>query len=201
MTRQEFLKTIRKKLKALPAGEVKNSLAFYDEAISDRIDKGMTEEQAVAALGSPDEVAARIMEEMPEAEAAGEKRGARGGISWLLVILTSPIWFAVLIVMATVIPAAAACIIGLAAMLAALAVALPVCAVAALVACGALFYMNHWTGVLALGCAMALSGISILVWKLVWPLVRALGRGCVCACRACARGLSGVWGRICGRKV
>lgn len=200
MTRQEFLKTIRKKLKGLPAEEVKNSLAFYDEAISDRIDKGMTEEQAVAALGSPDEIAARIIEEMPEAEAVGENRSARGGISWLLVILTSPIWFAVLIVMATVIPVAAACIIALAAVLAALAVALPVCAVAMLVACGALFYMNHWAGILALGCAMVLAGTSMLVWKLVWPLVRCLGRCCVRACRACARGLSSVWGRICGRK-
>lgn len=200
MNRQEFLKTIRKKLKGLPSEEVQNSLAFYDEAISDRIDKGMTEEQAVAALGSPDEIAARIIEEMPEPEAAGGKRGARGGISWLLVILTSPIWFAALIVMATVIPVAAACIISLAVILAALAVALPVCAAAMLVACGALFYMNPWTGVLALGCAMALAGISMLVWKLVWPMVRALGRGCVRACGACARGLSGVWRRICGRK-
>ena len=200
MNRQEFLNTIRKKLKKLPTEEVDNSLAFYDEAISDRMDKGMTEEQAVAALGSPDEVAAQIMAELPEAGTAGEMEGARGGISWAMAILTSPIWFAVLVVIATAIPVAAACIVALAAVLAALAVALPVCAVAMLAACGALLYMHHIAGIPALGCAMVLAGISILVWKLVWPLVRGMGRGCVKACRACARGMNRVWGRICGRK-
>ena len=138
--------------------------------------------------------------ELPEAETAGEMEGARGGISWAMAILTSPIWFAVLIIITTAIPVAAACIIALAAVLAALAVALPVCAVAMLAACGALLYMHHIACIPALGCAMVLAGISILVWKLVWPLVRGMGRGCVKACRACARGMNRVWGRICGRK-
>lgn len=199
MTRREFLKTIRKKLKRFPAEEVKNSLAFYDEAISDRMDKGMTEEQAVAALGSPDEIA-RGYDELPGVETACENRSARGGMSGLLMILTSPIWFAALIVMATVIPVAAACIIALAAVLAALAVALPVCAAAMLAACGALFCMNRWAGILALGCAMVLAGMSMLVWKQIWPLVRCLGSCCVRVCRACVRGLSGVFWKICGRK-
>lgn len=196
MNRQEFLNTIRKKLKGLPTEEVDNSLAFYDEAISDRMDKGITEEQVVAALGSPDEVAAQIMAELPEAETAGEMEVARGGISWAMAILTSPVWFAVLMVMATTIPVAAACIAALAAVLAALAVALPVCVIAMLVACGALLYMHQIAGIPALGCAMVLAGISILVWKLVWPLVRGTGRLCVRACRACVRGMNRIWGRI-----
>lgn len=199
MTRQEFLKTIRKKLKGLPAEDVENSMAFYDEAISDRMDKGMTEEEAIAALGSADEIAARIMDETHEAD-AGENRSQQGGLAILPMILTSPIWFASLIVMAAVIPVAAACIIALAAVLAAVALALPVCAVALLAACVALFCTNRWAGILALGGAMVLAGASILVWKSVWPLERWLAGYCVRACSVCVRGLSRVWKRICGRK-
>lgn len=199
MTRQRFLKTIRKKLKGLPAEEVENSLAFYDEAISDRMDNGMTEEEAIAALGSADEIAARIIDETPEAD-AGENRSRQGGFAILPMILTSPIWFAALIVMAAVIPVAAACMIALAAVLAAVAVALPVCAVVLLAACVVLFCTNRWAGILALGGAMVLAGASILVWKSVWPLARWLARCCECACRVCVRGLSSVWKRICGRK-
>ena len=60
MNKIDFLLLLHDKLSALPAEEVEEGLNFYSEMIEDRIDEGMTEEEAVASVGSVDEIAAQI---------------------------------------------------------------------------------------------------------------------------------------------
>ncbi len=45
MTKQEFLSELERALGKLPHTEVEQALAFYDEAISDRIEDGLTEQK------------------------------------------------------------------------------------------------------------------------------------------------------------
>ena len=57
MTRDEFLGRLGELLACLPAEQVEETKAFYAEAIADRMEDGMSEEEAVAAMGTPGEVA------------------------------------------------------------------------------------------------------------------------------------------------
>ena len=53
MTRDEFLGRLGELLACLPAEQVEETKAFYAEAIADRMEDGMSEEEAVAAMGAP----------------------------------------------------------------------------------------------------------------------------------------------------
>ena len=61
MTRNEFRNALSARLLTLPMSESTKTLDFYDEMICDRIEDGMTEEAAVAALGDIDKLAREIL--------------------------------------------------------------------------------------------------------------------------------------------
>lgn len=95
MTKQEFMTALQNKLSGLPRAEVEERLHFYDEMIEDRIEDGCTEEEAVLAIGTVEEVAARILGEIPFVKIAKERiRPKRRLRRWeiLLLVLGSPIW-------------------------------------------------------------------------------------------------------------
>ena len=50
MTKLNFLLSLNEKLAGLPKNEIEEHLNFYVEMIEDRIEDGMPEEEAVAAL-------------------------------------------------------------------------------------------------------------------------------------------------------
>lgn len=60
MTKKEFMDALSWQLKALPKKEKKSSLSYYEEMIGDRMEDGMSEEEAVAAAGTPEEAAEEI---------------------------------------------------------------------------------------------------------------------------------------------
>lgn len=70
MNKQQFLDTIRDKIGALPPQDRERSLDFYSEIIDDRMEDGLTEEQALEAIGSVEEVAAQILQEAQVPKAA-----------------------------------------------------------------------------------------------------------------------------------
>ena len=103
MTKQDFLCALGKKLSGLPRREVDERLAFYGESIDDRIEEGRTEAQAVADIGSVDEIAAQVIAEVPLARIAKERvRPKRRLRAWeiVLLVLGSPLWLPLLAVAA-----------------------------------------------------------------------------------------------------
>ena len=87
MTRDEFLNRLGELLACLPADQVKETQEFYAEAIADRMEDGMTEAEAVAAMGTPGEVAEATLDELPavpraiartKRKSAGTKAGNKG---------------------------------------------------------------------------------------------------------------------------
>jgi len=56
MTKREFIAELCLRLRSTPPDEAQNTVLFYSEAIDDRIEDGMTEEEAVAAMGSIDDI-------------------------------------------------------------------------------------------------------------------------------------------------
>ena len=100
MTKHEFLAALSRELSGLPAEEIAARVAFFDEMIADRIEEGMDEAAAVAAMGTPKEVAAQIVAEMPlsrlvKARVRAHRRLSGGEIA--LLSLGAPLWLSLLL--------------------------------------------------------------------------------------------------------
>ena len=106
MTKQEFLDQIADRLSTLPEEELSDRLAFYSEMIDDRMDDGLSEEDAVGAVGSINEVTAQILADIPLVKIAKERIKRRKRLHvWETVLLWvgSPIWLSLLIALFSVI--------------------------------------------------------------------------------------------------
>ena len=106
MTKLQFLSALRHRLSALPTAEVEERLAFYSEMIEDRIEDGLSEEEAVAAIGTVEEVAQRIAEDIPFikfTQATLRPPRRRKGWEIALLIIGSPLWFSLLLAAAAVV--------------------------------------------------------------------------------------------------
>ena len=101
MTKQEFLSELERALGKLPHAEVEQALAFYDEAISDRMEDGLSEAEAVAGLGPVEEIAAQIAAETPPIPRAIARAntGSRT-LNIVLLAVFSPIWVPVALALA-----------------------------------------------------------------------------------------------------
>ncbi len=100
MSKQEFLAQLRDGLTGLPQSDIEERLAFYEEMIDDRIEEGLSEEQAVSEIGSVEQVIAQIVEDTPFTRIVKERvRPKRKLQTWeiILLILGSPVWVALLI--------------------------------------------------------------------------------------------------------
>lgn len=62
MNKDTFLKTLRKQLKSLKSSELQKNIGYYEEMIADLTENGLTEEEAIQKIGSPDAIAREILE-------------------------------------------------------------------------------------------------------------------------------------------
>ena len=100
MSKQEFLTQLRKGLSGLPQGDIEERLAFYSEMIDDQMEEGLSEEEAVSAVGTVDEIVKQAVAETPLAKIAKERIKSKRRISAgeiVLLILGSPIWLSLVI--------------------------------------------------------------------------------------------------------
>lgn len=63
MSKQEFIGALYNGLSGLPKEDIENSVQFYGEMIDDRMDEGMTENEAVEDIGSVNEIIQQILSE------------------------------------------------------------------------------------------------------------------------------------------
>ena len=61
MTRKEFLTELDRRLSTLPRQEAEEHINYYAEMLADRMEEGMTEEEAVRSMESIDVIASRIL--------------------------------------------------------------------------------------------------------------------------------------------
>lgn len=100
MTKSEFLSALENRLSGLPKDDVQKSIDYYSEIIDDRMEEGLTEEEAVAAVGSVEEIASQILKDTPLVKLVKEKvRPSRTLKAWeiILLILGSPVWLPLLL--------------------------------------------------------------------------------------------------------
>ena len=100
MTKLEFILALNERLSGMPKSEITERLEFYSEMIDDRIEEGLSEAEAVADIGSVEDIAAQIVAETPLIKIAKEKlKPKRHFKAWetVLLALGSPIWLSLLI--------------------------------------------------------------------------------------------------------
>ena len=90
MKKNEFLLELKERLVGLPETDMKQSLDYYTEMIDDRMEDGLSEEEAVAAIGDLDEIVRQILTETPHPPATvkkEQKNQKRGLEVWMIVLL------------------------------------------------------------------------------------------------------------------
>lgn len=106
MNKAEFLQTLDQRLKTLGESDRQRSVHYFSEIIEDRMEEGMSEEEAVADLESLDDIVEGILNEREEAESlAALSPKTRRFPLWLtilLLVLGSPVWIPLLLTVISV---------------------------------------------------------------------------------------------------
>lgn len=100
MNKQEFIVRLRKGLSGLPQEDIEERLTFYSEMIDDRMEEGLSEEEAVSVVGTVDEIVTQIVAETPLVKIAKKRIKSKRPLSAgeiVLLVLGSPIWLSLLI--------------------------------------------------------------------------------------------------------
>ncbi|MBR7070986.1 MAG: DUF1700 domain-containing protein [Clostridia bacterium] len=100
MNKEEFLTELQNGLSGLPQEDIAERLSFYSEMIDDRIEEGYSESEAVAGIGSVDQIVSQTVAEVPFAKLVKEKiTPKRQPQAWeiVLIVLGFPLWFPLLI--------------------------------------------------------------------------------------------------------
>lgn len=168
MRKQEFLNALREKLSGLPQADIEERITFYGEMIDDRIEEGLSEEEAVAAIGPVDKVVSQIVAETPLTKIVKEKiKPKRRMRAWeiVLLVLGFPLWFPLLVAAAAVLLSLYVVLWSLLISLWAIEVALWASALACLVGAIGLFITKQPIPAFgAIGAALILISLSIFLF-------------------------------------
>ena len=99
MNKIEFLTVLRERLQGLPEEDINKSIDFYCEMIDDRVEDGMSEAEAVEALGNIEEIISQILSEVSLPKLVKEKvKPKRALKAWeiVLLVLGAPLWIPLL---------------------------------------------------------------------------------------------------------
>ena len=100
MNKQEYLSAIRVRIPKMPTEDMERFIAYYSEMIDDRMEDGMTEEEAVAMMDTPDDAVDQILEDTPLSKIVKQKIKPTHRLrAWeiVLIVLGSPVWVPLLL--------------------------------------------------------------------------------------------------------
>ena len=162
MNKEQFLNALREKLSGLSPEDLAERLAFYSEAIDDRLEDGLTEEEAVAQLGAIEDIIKKIPGDVPTVVTVKEKRRVNPLVI-VLLILGSPLWISLLLAAFCVVISLYAMVWSVVAMLWAVDLSVAAISVGCL-AGGVLLFArgNVAGGFVAIACTLFCAGVSIL---------------------------------------
>ncbi|MBR6557584.1 MAG: DUF1700 domain-containing protein [Clostridia bacterium] len=168
MSKQNFISDLRARLSTLPVAEVEERINFYSEMIDDRIEDGLSEDEAVSAIGNIDDIVSQIISEIPLTTIVKEKIKPKKQLRiWEIIFLavSSPIWLSLIISAISVI---LSLYISLWSVIISLwAVFISVCAsIIGIIASGILHIMssNYLAGVALGNVGVVCTGLSIFIY-------------------------------------
>ena len=168
MNKQDFLTQLREALSGLPEDDVVERLTFYNEMIDDRVEDGLSEEAAVAELGSVDTIVSQSVADIPLPKLVKERMKPKRRLhAWeiVLLFLSFPVWFPLLI-------AAFVVLLSVYVVIWAVIISLWAAEVSLIAGCfgsagsGFLFFCqgNWMQGLVMISAGMALAGLSIILF-------------------------------------
>ncbi len=102
MNKKEFLNELEKRLNGLPKADIDEKIEFFSEMIDDKCTDGnISEDEAVASLGSIDEIVSDIVKDTSLLKIVSQKikpKRRLRAIEIILLIVGFPLWFPLLLV-------------------------------------------------------------------------------------------------------
>lgn len=168
MNKLEFINELKNKLSGLPQEDIDRSIDYYGEIIDDRVEDGLTEEEAIEAIGSTDEVVSQILIDTPLPKLVKAKLKQNKALKvWevVLLVLGSPLWLSLIAVAVCVILSVYIVIWAVIAALYAVVASLAVGGIAGLAG----FFVTAFSGdflhgLLMLGAGLICAGAAILLF-------------------------------------
>ena len=167
MTKHEFQIALRHALSGLSEEDAYRTVEYYSEMIDDRIEDGVPEDEAVAAIGTVEEIAAQVLSEVSLPKLIKNKLKPKRKLSgWeiTLLVLGFPLWFPLLISAGAVLLSVYISIWAIIISLYATDLSLGCSALACLAGCVVMLSTGYSAyAVLLLGAACLLASVSIVI--------------------------------------
>lgn len=99
MTKEVFLQELERRLHQLPPDEVNRQKAYYEELLSDMMEDGISEDDAVAKLGDLSEIVNEILQSTPLPTLVKNRLRPKHGwtaAAIIVAVLGSPLWVSLL---------------------------------------------------------------------------------------------------------
>ena len=168
MSKQEFLAQLRKGLSGLPQNDIEEHLTFYSEMIDDRIEEGLSEMEAVSAIGTADAIITQVLADTPLTKLVKEKAKPKRTLrAWeiVLLVLGSPIWLSLLIAAFIIILAAYIVVWSVVITLWSIEASFVACSLGGIISAVIFaFQGNELTGLAMLGAGIICAGLSIFMF-------------------------------------
>lgn len=173
MNKKDFLRKLRLNLFSISHDEREKAIAYYEEMIDDAIDDGMSEEDAVASMGSIQDAVRNIKD---DATARGKRVRKIGPWGIALLILGFPLWFPLLVAFGCVLLGIYCTAWGVIISFVATAIGLTLCIIPGIVALVVLFLVHPMAGLFAFGAGLICTAIGLL---LIYPVALVVKWGAV----------------------
>lgn len=168
MNKIEFLTVLRERLQGLPEEDINKSIDFYCEMIDDRVEDGMSEVEAVEALGNIEEIISQILSEVSLPKLVKEKVKPKRALKvWeiVLLVLGAPLWIPLLAAVILTVLAVYLSVWSVIISLYVVDLAVVICGIAFVrLAVAFLFGGQFVSGGVALGAGLVCMGLSILLF-------------------------------------
>ena len=186
MNKVEFLDNLAQQLNNLPKAEIEKVISYYEEMIQDRVEDGMSEDEAVESIGSVSEAVEAAMQDisLPSLMKASVKKSRDKSPSkslWLaLVIIGFPIWLPLLLVFFITFFIIYLSLWILVASLYIIEAAFALSCVGGIVMSVIYTFIHSFpVGICMLGCSLALGGLAIAGFEPAGFLAKKLMQGMV----------------------
>ncbi|MDO5044237.1 MAG: DUF1700 domain-containing protein [Coriobacteriia bacterium] len=183
MLKKEFMKSLQAYLSTLPEFERQSTLEFYSELIDDRMDEGSSEEEAIASLESPFDIASNLLDirEQEKIEFFVDRPNTQEKKKlwpWvLLAIITAPLWLFILFMVLLFIFFIILSILSIFVMLLTAAFLLIVAAGNVFVTSFFIFPSSILAGISHLGLSLGLLGLALFSGLLAYFVFVAVFKG------------------------
>lgn len=167
MNKQAFFSSLRSRLASLPPEDLEERLDFYNEMIDDRMEEGLSEEEAVAQVGDVDEIVTQILADTPLSTLVKERIKPKKRLRpWEIVLLAvgSPLWLSLLIAAFGVVFALYAVLWSLIVSLWAVFASFVGCALGCVTGGAVITLRNPLPGIALIGAGILCAGLSVFLF-------------------------------------